>query len=102
MTSGRLTTGCGELHMSDLQSKHWIVAKGIAFGGITVVAAVLVLFESPSVRTAVFLMLLVWAACRFYYFLFYVLERYVNPTLRYAGLIALVRAILEKRSRSPR
>ena len=85
--------------MSDLQSKHWIVAKGIAFWGIAVVAAVLVLFESPSVRTAVFLTLLVWAACRFYYFLFYVLERYVDPTLRYAGLIALVRAILKKGSR---
>ncbi len=85
--------------MSDLQSKHWIVAKGIAFGGIAVAAAVLVLFESTSVRTAVLLLLLVWAACRFYYFLFYVLERYVDPTLRYAGLIALVRAILEKRSR---
>jgi len=85
--------------MSDLQSKRWIVAKGIAFGGIAVAAAVLVLFESRSVRTAVFLMLLVWAACRFYYFLFYVLERYVDPTLRYAGLIALVRAILKKRSR---
>jgi len=86
--------------MSDLQSKPWIVAKGIAFGGIAIVAGVLALFESPSVRTAVLLMLLVWAACRFYYFLFYVLERYVDPTLRYAGLITLVRAILKKRSGS--
>ncbi len=83
--------------MSDLQSKRWIVAKGIAFGGIAVVAAVLVLLESTSVRTAVLLMLLVWAACRFYYFLFYVLERYVDPSLRYASLMALFRAILGKR-----
>ena len=82
--------------MIDLQSKRWIVAKGIAFLGIAVIAAALMLFKSPSVQTAVLLVLLVWAACRFYYFLFYVLERYVDPTLRYAGLIALVRAILEK------
>lgn len=82
--------------MSDLQSKHWIVTKGIAFGGIAVTAAVLLLLESTSVRTAVLLMLLVWAACRFYYFLFYVLERYVDPRLRYAGIIALFRAILGK------
>ncbi len=85
--------------MSDLKSKRLIVAKGIMFFGIAVVAAALALFESPSARTAILLALLVWAACRFYYFLFYVLERYVDPTLRYAGLIALVRAILEKRSR---
>jgi hypothetical protein len=85
------------LAMTDLQSKHWIVAKGIAFGGIAVAAAVLLLFESTSVRTAVLLMLLVWAACRFYYFLFYVLERYVDPRLRYAGILALVRTIIAKR-----
>jgi len=83
--------------MKDLQSKHWIVAKGIAFGGLAVAAAVLVLLESTSVRTAALLMLLVWAACRFYYFLFYVLERYVDPRLRYAGILALVRTIIAKR-----
>jgi hypothetical protein len=49
------------------------------------------------VRTAVLLILLVWAACRFYYFLFYVLERYVDPRLRYAGILALVRTIIAKR-----
>ena len=88
--------------MSDLQSKRWIIAKGIAFLGIAVVAAALILFESQSVRTAALLALLVWAACRFYYFLFYVLQRYVDPTLRYASIIALVRTVLAKRSRSVR
>ena len=83
--------------MSDLQSKPGIVVKGITFLGIIVVAAALILFESPSGRTAALLAVLVWAACRFYYFLFYVLERYVDPSLRYAGIIALIRAILAKR-----
>jgi len=83
--------------MSDLESKRWIVAKGLMFLGIAVAAAALMLFESPSALTAVLLVLLVWAACRFYYFLFYVLERYVDPRLRYAGIIALLRSILSKR-----
>lgn len=83
--------------MKDLQSKHWIVYKGIAFGGIAVAAAVLILLESTSVRTAFLLLLLVWAASRFYYFLFYVLERYVDPRLRYAGILALIRTIIAKR-----
>lgn len=74
-----------------------MVAKGVMFLGIAAIAAALVLFESPTIRTAVFLVLLVWAACRFYYFIFYVLERYVDSSLRYAGIIALVRAILSKR-----
>lgn len=67
------------------------------FLGIAAMAAALVLFESPTIRTAVLLVLLVWAACRFYYFTFYALERYVDSSLRYAGIIALVRTILAKR-----
>ena len=55
------------------------------------------LFESPSTGTAALLVLLVWASCRFYYFMFYVLERYVDPRLRYAGIIATIRTILTKR-----
>jgi len=70
------------------------------FLGIATIAAALVLFESPTIKTAVLLALLAWAACRFYYFIFYVLERYVDSSLRYAGIIALVRAILAKRQGS--
>ncbi len=79
--------------MSDLKSKRWIIAKGFMFLGIAAAAAALVLAESPSARTAALLALLVWAACRFYYFMFYVLERYVDPSLRYAGIVALLRAM---------
>ena len=85
--------------MTDLQSKRWIVAKGIMFLGIAVAAALLILLESPSMATAVLLVLLIWASCRFYYFLFYVLERYVDSSLRYAGIMALIRSILARRSR---
>lgn len=83
--------------MRDLESKRWIVAKGIAFLGLAVVASALILLESPSLRIGALLALTIWAACRFYYFLFYVLERYVDPSLRYAGVVALFRAFLGRR-----
>ena len=85
--------------MTDLKSKGWIVFKGIAFLAIAILAATMLLLESPSLQTALLLAVLAWAAARFYYFLFYVLERYVDPTLRYAGILALMRAIL---ARTPR
>ena len=85
--------------MADLQSKGWIVAKGLMFGAIAMATAGLVLVESPSLRTAAFLGLLVWSSCRFYYFLFYVLERYVDASLRYAGLWQLFRVLWTKRPR---
>ena len=91
-------SACGEA-MRDLTSPGWIVAKGVLFLAIAVLGAALLLAESPSARTAVLLGLVVWAACRFYYFLFYVLERHVDPRLRYAGLVALLRAVLARRSR---
>lgn len=82
--------------MPDLKSKRLIVAKGVLFLCIAVVAFLLLLLESPLPRTAVLASVLVWASCRFYYFLFYVLEKYVDPTLRYAGILALLRAVVAR------
>lgn len=82
--------------MADLESKPVLVAKGMLFLCVAVAAAVLVLMEAPSLRTAALLALLAWASSRFYYFLFYVLERYVDPSLRYAGVWALLEALHRK------
>ncbi len=84
--------------MGDLNSKRWIVAKGILFLVLGVTSGGIILLESPSLRLAMLLAVLVWSSCRFYYFLFYVLERYVDPNLRYAGLLALTGALWRKRA----
>jgi len=83
--------------MRDLTSKRLIVAKGLMFLGLAASAAALLLLESPSLRMAVLLAVLVWASCRFYYFLFYALQRYVDPDLRYAGMLALLGQIRRSR-----
>jgi hypothetical protein len=83
--------------MTDLTSKKWIVAKGAMFAGIAIASAALILADVPSLRIAVLLALLVWASCRFYYFLFYVLEHYVDPTMRYAGLLDLLMGMRRRR-----
>ncbi len=79
--------------MRDLSSRGLIVAKGLMFLVVAGVTATLLLLEAPSLRGAALMALLVWASCRFYYFLFYVLHHYVDPSLRYAGLLALLRQI---------
>ena len=84
--------------MADLKSKRLIVLKGVLFLVIALTAAVLLLIEYPSWKVAAPLAVLVWAACRFYYFLFYVLERYVDPTRRYAGIWALLQTIWRGRA----
>ena len=83
--------------MRDLSSRGPIVAKGLLFLAIAAVAAALLLLEAPTLRAAAWMAVLVWASCRFYYFLFYALHHYVDPGFRYAGLLALLRQIRRAR-----
>ena len=85
--------------MTDLKSKPWIVAKGVMFLVIALATAAIILVEMPSIKLAILLTLLVWASCRFYYFLFYVLEHYVDHTMRYAGLFDLLMGMRQRLSR---
>ena len=67
------------------------------FLGISTLAAGLLMVELPSMKVAVLVTLLVWASCRFYYFLFYVLERYVDQTMKYAGIWDLMMGMRRRR-----
>jgi len=71
--------------------------KGVLFAVLAASAAALILIELPSLEIAALLALLVWAACRFYYFLFYVLEHYVDPSMRYAGIVDLLLGMGQRR-----
>lgn len=79
--------------MSDLKSRTSIIAKGVLFLVMVVICAGLILMESLTFRTGLLVVLLIWASARFYYFLFYVLEHYVDSSLKYSGVLALIREI---------
>jgi hypothetical protein len=83
--------------MRDLTSSKLIVTKGALFFGVAVASAALILLESPTIRNGILVAVLVWSSCRFYYFLFHVLEKYVDKNRRYAGLMALVGTIWRRR-----
>ncbi|GAA5116017.1 hypothetical protein JIN84_19665 [Luteolibacter yonseiensis] len=75
----------------DLTDKRWIVAKGILFAVLAVLAGVLqLLTDTPLWQEALLLVICVWASCRFYYFLFHCLQEYVDPGLKSAGVMDLV------------
>jgi hypothetical protein len=60
-----------------------------------------VLLEAPSwragLRTGLLLAACVWAFCRLYYFLFYVIERYIDPKFRFAGVWSAVVYVFRRR-----
>jgi hypothetical protein len=72
--------------MKDLTHPGWIKFKGLLFLALGIVSALLLVLEEPSLKVALLLALTVWCFCRFYYFAFYVIEHYVDPGYRFAGL----------------
>ena len=85
--------------MGDLKSAGWIKAKGILFLLAGFLAAAMLVMEHPDLKTIVLLALTVWCFCRFYYFAFYVIEHYVDPSFRFAGLTSFA-AYLVRRPKS--
>lgn len=83
----------------DITSPRLLKLKGALFILLGLLAASLLLFPNFSWRDLVLLSLSIWAFCRAYYFCFYVLEHYADPTFRYAGLSHLIRHLLRKKQR---
>lgn len=77
----------------DLTDKRWIVAKGLLIFLIVVGSGVLLIIEDDRLTRLGLVLLIVWSSARAYYFLFYVLERYVGVEGRYAGLLDLIRRL---------
>ena len=83
--------------MKDLTNPTWIKAKGLLFLLIGIVAAILVFLQNPTWKTVVLLVVAIWSFCRFYYFAFYVIEKYVDPTYRFSGLISFAKYLFRRR-----
>lgn len=82
--------------MGDLTSPKLIIAKGFLFLLAGLMAAAALLLEYPSLKVAFLLGLSVWCVARFYYFAFYVIEHYVDPGYRFAGLGSFVLYLLRR------
>jgi hypothetical protein len=83
--------------MKDLSNPFWIKLKGILFLLIGIVAVVLIFLDDPKWQTAILIALAIWSFCRFYYFAFYVIEKYVDPNYKFSGLISFVKYLFQRR-----
>lgn len=73
----------------------WIKAALFLVIGLT--SCALILLESPSLRVLSLLALAIWSFCRAYYFAFYVIEKYIDPTYRFSGLLSALRYLVTRR-----
>lgn len=82
----------------DLKSAKLIYLKGFLFLVTGLLAVAGLLLESPTLRMAFLLGIAIWSFCRLYYFAFYVIEKYVDPTYKFAGLYSFLLYLLRKRT----
>ena len=74
--------------MKDLKDSRLMYLKGVLFAVVLAVSAVLILIDNFGWRTAVLLCLVVWSSARLYYFMFYVIEKYVDPGYKFSGIFS--------------
>ena len=79
----------------DLKSPWLIHAKGVLFLLLGFMAAAFIWLENPTLRTVGLLAITIWAFCRFYYYLFYVLERYLGSQ-RVSGIGDALKALCRR------
>ena len=82
--------------MRDLRSPNSIKWKAVLFLFLGLLSSVLLLLYAPMLRIFVLLILAIWSFCRFYYFAFYVIEHYIDPSFRFSGLFSVGHYLLSQ------
>jgi hypothetical protein len=87
--------------MTDLKSPTLIYLKGLLFLVSGCVAGALVIAERPTAKVALLLTIAIWCFCRAYYFAFYVIQHYVDPGYKFAGLGSFFMYLVRRRPQRP-
>ncbi|QDU30039.1 hypothetical protein ETAA8_51570 [Anatilimnocola aggregata] len=83
--------------MGDIKHPALLYLKGGLFVALGLLTVTAILVLHPSLQLAALLAIAIWSFCRAYYFAFYVIQHYIDPKFRYAGLWDFARYALKKR-----
>ena len=84
--------------MKNLTDVRWIKLKGMLFLLLGLLSVALLFHEHPTLSAAFLIAVAVWSFCRCYYFSFYVIEHYIDPTYRFSGLLSFALYVIQKRT----
>ena len=76
--------------MRAIKNRNIILLKGMLFLLTGIVSSIIILIEHPNLKMLLLLILAVWSFARFYYFLFYVIEHYVDNSYKFSGLCSFI------------
>lgn len=83
--------------MADIQNVKLLYIKGGLLLCLGILASGMIIWEHPSLSVAALLAIAIWAFARAYYFAFYVVEHYIDPGHKYAGLLSFLRYMARRR-----
>jgi hypothetical protein len=83
--------------MADIQSPRLLYFKGALLLCLGILASTMIVWEHPSLKVVALLAISIWAFARAYYFAFYVVEHYIDPGHKYAGLWSFFRYVARRR-----
>ncbi len=83
-----------DFRMANLTNPRAIWFKGGLFVALGLMSAGLLIARLADLSSIALLAIAIWAFCRAYYFAFYVIQHYVDPNYRFAGLLDFLRYAL--------
>ena len=83
--------------MGDLKDPRWMYLKAIFFLLIIIMCAGTLWMQNPQWQTALLIVLTIWAAARLYYFMFYVIEQYIDADYRFSGVFDFLKYLVTRR-----
>ena len=83
--------------MADIRHPKVLYFKGGLFLLLGMLAAGILIAEHPDVRFLALLALAIWAFARAYYFVFYVIQHYIDPGFKFAGLWSFAMYLLDRK-----
>jgi len=85
--------------MPDLKNSNLIYLKGFLFAAIALCSSVILLCMYPAWQTGFLIVLIIWASARAYYFMFYVIEKYVDSGYKFSGVFSFIKYVVSQRAK---
>lgn len=83
--------------MGDLRDHRLMYLKAALFLCSGTLAAAGIILDHPTLQTAFLLAIAIWSFARLYYFMFYVIEKYIDGNFRFAGIGSFLVYLMARR-----
>ena len=85
--------------MGDIKKVWLLYLKGFLLFLTGFISSLLLVLLNLNFKTIVLLLLAIWGFCRAYYFAFYVIQYYIDPSFRYSGLIDFAKYQMKRKKK---